>query len=154
MTISLTSPVTGAAISGLTSPTYTLTKDVAPSMYGVQHVVSALGGTQTGVVPHSVGRPFTITATRPPVLKTITYNNSGTVKAVPTNTTKLLVRKDVVCDLAATIHKVGDISISANIPAGAETYDAPSINALFSAAIGALVQVQQGFVDTVKSGVI
>lgn len=49
MTWSPSSPLTGASQSDLTSPTYTLTSDVAPNSNGEQAAVTALGGTQTGV---------------------------------------------------------------------------------------------------------
>jgi hypothetical protein len=65
MAYSPTSPVTGAAQTGLTSPTYTLSTDVAPSINGKQHAITALGGTQTGVNSHSVAAPFTCTFVRP-----------------------------------------------------------------------------------------
>lgn len=52
MTISLTTPVTGAAQTGLTSPTYTHVVDTPPNAYTKQYAVTALGGTQTGVDVH------------------------------------------------------------------------------------------------------
>jgi hypothetical protein len=60
MSFAPTSPVTGAAQSGLTAPTYTLTADVAPAQNAKQYAVTALGGTQTGVISHSVAAPFTL----------------------------------------------------------------------------------------------
>jgi len=71
MTISYTNPVTGAAQTGLTSPTYTLVADIAPDVNGRQWAVSALGGTQTGVRTHSASDPFTITVMRPKVFQSL-----------------------------------------------------------------------------------
>lgn len=59
MSFTLTSPITGAAQTGFTSPTYTLTSDLAPDNNGKQVAVTALGGTQVGVTTHSVAAPFT-----------------------------------------------------------------------------------------------
>lgn len=60
MAYSPSSPVTGGTQTGLTSPTYTLTADIAPSALGKQHAVTALGGTQTGVRTSSAADPFTV----------------------------------------------------------------------------------------------
>lgn len=147
-----TTPIAGFAISGLTSPTYTFVSDVAPSLFGKQVAVTALGGTQAGVTAHSISSPFTATATRPSVLKPITYNSNGTVKSIPVNSTKLLVRKGVSC--LPTVVKVASISISFDIPAGAETYDAANLNALYSAAIGLLQQQGQGLRDSATAGIL
>ena len=62
MAISLTSPITGAAVTGLTSPTYTVAVDTPPNTWSKQWAVTALGGTQTGVdTSSSASRPFTLT---------------------------------------------------------------------------------------------
>lgn len=43
MSFAPSSPVTGAAVTGLTSPTYSLTTDVAPSLNGKQYAITAVG---------------------------------------------------------------------------------------------------------------
>jgi len=63
------SPVTGAPITGFTSPTYTLIADTAPDVNGKAYAVSALGGTQAGVVVSSSSYPFTLLFTRPKVIR-------------------------------------------------------------------------------------
>lgn len=45
MTMNLTTPLTGAAQTGFTAPTYTLTLDVNPAQNAKQWAVTALGGT-------------------------------------------------------------------------------------------------------------
>ena len=70
-----TSPVTGAAQTGLTTPTYTFVADVAPDANGKQVAVTALGGTQVGVTPHSVASPFTGTFVRPKSFKALGQPN-------------------------------------------------------------------------------
>jgi len=42
MTFALSSPVTGAAQTGLTSPTYTVTADTPPDANAKQYAVTAL----------------------------------------------------------------------------------------------------------------
>lgn len=56
MALSLTT-VTGAACTGLTSPTYTMTQQSAGATEKV-YFVSAVGGTQNGVAVHSNELPF------------------------------------------------------------------------------------------------
>jgi hypothetical protein len=46
------------------------------------------------------------------------------------------------------------IKIEVDVPAGADTADAPNIRAAMSAAIGALNQISAGFGDTLVSGVL
>ena len=69
MTFSLTSPITGAAQTGFTTPTYTHVADTAPDVNGRQVAITALGGTQAGVTVHSVASPFSITFFRPKAYK-------------------------------------------------------------------------------------
>lgn len=155
MTITVTSPITGAAQTGLTSPTYTLTADVAPDSNGKQNAVTALGGTQTGVTTHSVASPFTITATRPKVFRSLGKPNpvTGLVRDVPMNTYTVLTRKGTtpsVGQLYATLM----IKTTVSVPAGSDTYDPANVRAALSAHIGALSQQSAGIGDTSVSGII
>lgn len=155
MTITVTSPITGAAQTGLTSPTYTLTADVAPDSNGKQNAVTALGGTQTGVTTHSVASPFTITATRPKVFRVLGKPNptTGLVKDVPMNTYTVLTRKGVL-PLAAQPYVNCMIKTTISIPAGSDTADPANLRAALSAHIGALYQQSAGIGDTSVSGII
>jgi hypothetical protein len=67
--INPSSPITGSAITGLTSPTYTLTADNPPDSNSKAYVVTSLGGTQTGVVAHSNMMPMRVVAKRPARVK-------------------------------------------------------------------------------------
>lgn len=155
MTITVTSPITGAAQTGLTSPTYTLTADIAPDNNGKQNAVTAVGGTQTGVTTHSVASPFTITASRPRTFRSLGKPNptTGLVKDVPVNVYKVLTRKGVT-PLAGQPYAVAIIRTEISVPAGADTYDAANIRAALSAHIGALSQQSAGIGDTSVSGII
>jgi len=155
MTISLTSPITGTAQTGLTSPTYTLTSDVAPDVNGRQWAVTALGGTQTGVSSHSISAPFTVTVTRaknpkgpPPV------NADGFMRGnVARNPVVVLTRKGVV-PVTGQAPVVMLIRTEISVPAGADNADSVSVRAALSAHIGALSQQSSGIGDTAATGVL
>jgi hypothetical protein len=155
MTISVTSPITGAAQTGFTSPTYTLTADIAPDNNGKQNAVTALGGTQAGVVAHTVAAPFTITVTRPKVFRVLGKPNptTGLIKDVPMNVYTVLTRKGVL-PLAGQPYVNCMIKTTVSIPAGSDTADASNLRAAFSAHIGALSQQSAGVGDTAVSGIL
>jgi len=155
MAISLTTPITGIAQTGFTSPTYTITPDVAPDINGKQWAVTALGGTQAGVTTHSVASPFTIMFARPRVFKGLGKPNptTGLVKDVPRNVYKMIVRKGVL-PLAAQPYTNAIVRIEIDVPAGSDTADAANLRALCSAAGGALSQLGAGLGDTLVSGVM
>jgi len=155
MAVSLTTPVTGTAQTGLTSPTYTVAEDSRPANEAKQWTVTALGGTQTGVLPHSISSPFTIAAWKPKVYKTLQWVLTAvgqSVKSIPRNVHKHITRKGVLCanGVASTLIITTEISV----PAGAESYDPLSVKAGLSAHIGALSQQSAGIGDTVVSGTL
>lgn len=150
-----TTPVTGATVSTLTTPTYTIAADTAPSAMGKQYAVTALGGTQTGVLAHSVSSPFTATMFRPQVLKTLAPVNpaTGALKSVPMNDYAILTRKGLL-PLAGQSPKVGSIRSSFSIPAGSDTADAVSLAAMISFHIGMLNQLAEEIRKTALTGTI
>lgn len=155
MTWSLSSPITGAAQTGFTSPTYTLTTDTAPDVNGKQMAVTALGGTQTGVITHSVAAPFTVTFFRPKTYKVLGKTNpvTGLLPGVPINQYKVVTRKGVL-PLAGQPYAGMRVTTIIEVPAGSDTADAPNLRAALSAHIGALSQQSAGAGDTVVSGVM
>lgn len=154
MAIALTT-VTGSAQTGLTTPTYTVTADVAPDVNGKQYAITALGGTQTGVVAHSVASPFTITFWRPKILKILGYLNvnTGQLGAVSMNVYKVVTRKGVI-PLAGQAPRNMVITTTFEVPAGADSADPLSVRAAESLHIGALTQQSAGLGDTTNSGII
>lgn len=150
-----TSPVTGAAQAGFTSPTYTLTQDVAPTPNGKQFAITALGGTQTGVDTHSVSKPFTITFFKPGQLKVLPTPNpvTGVIKKIPSNIYKLVSRKGA-SPLANQANQVARITTIIEVPAGTDTFEPEEIQALLSCHIGVLSQQSSGIGDTVKTGIM
>lgn len=156
MSFTLTSPVTGGAQTGLTSPTYTLVADTAPTNSGKQYAVSALGGTQAGVdTSSSPSRPFTITLQRPPVLRGAPAVNAvtGLLGSVPRNTYKVIGRKGVTV-VTGQAPQVALATLTLDIPAGADSADAPNVRALLSLMIGAINSISSGIGDTAVTGVI
>lgn len=155
MTVTVTSPVTGSAQTGFTSPTYTHVSDNYPDTNGRQVAVTALGGTQTGVTAHSVSSPFTTTVVRPKAYKVLGKTNpvTGLLPSVPTNTFKFITRKGVL-PLAGQPYSIASINSTVTVPAGSDTADPANLRAMFSMHIGSLTQVSAGFGDTVVSGVM
>jgi hypothetical protein len=156
MSFTLTSPITGGAQTGFTSPTYTIATDTAPSNTGKQYAVSAIGGTQTGVdASSSPSRPFTITLSRPPVLRQLPSPNAATglIGSVPRNSYKIIARKGVT-PLAGQTAQVLNATLQVDVPAGADSADPANIRAAMSLLIGSLNSISASIGDTLVTGVI
>jgi len=155
MSFAPSTPVTGAAQTGFTAPTYTISADTAPDVNGKQYAVTALGGTQTGVTVHSVSSPFTFTFWRPKSFKALgpVDPTTGQLRNVPMNVWKAIIRKGVT-PLAGQSFRNAMITVTTEIPAGSDTADAANIRALYSFTIGVLSQQASGIGDTVVSGVM
>jgi hypothetical protein len=154
MTWTPSSPVTGGPQTNLTSPTYTLTADTAPTSLGKQYAVTALGGTQTGVQAHSVAQPFTISFFRPQNLRTLQpVDLSGVLRSVPRNVYKQIVRKGVL-PLAGQSYITMLITTLFEVPAGADLADAPNVRAAMSLAAGVTWAESSDIGDTLISGIL
>lgn len=155
MAFNLTSPLTGLAQTGLTSPTYTLTTDQAPSALGRQVAVSALGGTQTGVTTHTQSSPFTITVYRPAVFKQLGKANpvTGVIANVPRNVFKIVARKGVL-PLAGQAYQTMVCTLVMECVAGADTADPANVRACLSALFGAASQQSAGIGDMLVTGIM
>jgi hypothetical protein len=149
------SPATGAVVTGLTSPTYTLTLDTAPNINGKQYAISALGGTQTSVDINSVSKPFTTTFYRPPILRTLPQANpvTGVIKNVPLNVYKFITRKGAAPAVNQSI-MVPKITTIIECPAGVDTYEPEEIRAMISCHFGIGWEQASGFSVTVLTGVL
>lgn len=155
MAISYTSPVVGAAVSGFTSPTYTLTTDTAPNSNGKQYAVTSLGGTQAGVDTHTVSKPFTMSFFRPLNIRALPPVNpvTGVIKNIPMNTYKHITRKGVV-PAPNQAPMTMRITTVYEIPAGADTYDVANVKAAISAHHGVNWAETQDHVDAALTGII
>jgi len=155
MAFSPASPVTGAAISGFTSPTMTLALDIAPTPYGRQYAISALGGTQTGASPNSPTLPYTVTMVRPTMLKSIAPIKTGSNQLTANNRNiwKMVFRKGAVLNANGTIG-IAISHIDWDLPAGMEAFAAAELKTLISFQIGILWSNAQGIYDTLATGVM
>lgn len=155
MAFSPTSPVTGGAQTGFTSPTYTLAADQAPDVNGKQYVVTALGGTQTGVTAHSTSSPFTVTGWRPKTTKSLGVPNptTGIIPSIPNNTYKVMVRKGSTPAVGQQVRPMV-FSCEFPIPAGTDTNDAANVRAGLSLLIGTLTQISASWGDSLVTGTI
>lgn len=155
MAFTLSSPVTGAAQTGFTSPTYTIAADQAPDVNGKQYVVTALGGTQTGVTVHSTSAPFTITGWRPKNAKALGTPNpvTGVIPNIPNNTYKVLVRKGTT-PASGQATRPMTFTCEFPIPAGSDANDAANCRAGLSLLIGALSQISASWGDTLVTGTL
>lgn len=156
MSLTLTTPITGGAQTGLTTPTYTISADTPPTSSGKQYAVTALGGTQAGVdTTSSVSRPFTVTLQRPATFKSLGPVDpvTGALRSVPRNTFSVIVRKGVT-PLAGQSPVVLLAKTTIDVPAGSDIADAANIRAAMSLMVGTFNQVSAGLGDTLISGVI
>lgn len=149
------SPITGGAQTGFTTPTYSFVSDVAPDSNGKQVAITALGGTQTGVTLHSVASPFTSTFVRPRTFKVLGQPNpvSGRIANVPRNTYKLLTRKGVT-PLSGQPVVNAQVSTTIDIPAGSDLADPANLRAMLSAHIGMLTQLSAELGNTITTGIM
>lgn len=149
------SPVTGGAQTGLTSPTYTIVSDTPPAVNAKQYAVTALGGTQTGVDVHSVARPFTLTMFRPLVTKVLGIVNAATgrLSTVPRNTYTVITRKGVT-PLSGQPSEVMVVETRISVPAGADLADQANLRACLSLHFGAIWAQSAGVGDTAVSGLL
>lgn len=155
MSFAPVSPLTGAAVPGFTSPTYTIAADTAPNINGKQYAVTALGGTQVGVDINTVSKPFTLTFFRPQVLRVLPSINpvTGVVKNVPINSYKCITRKGAAPAVNQQT-QVARITTTIDVPAGTDTYEPEDIKAMISAHFGMLWNQAGGIADTVLTGVL
>lgn len=155
MAFSLTTPVTGAAQTGLTAPTYTVALDTSPDANARQYAVTALGGTQAGVTAQSVSSPFTTSMFRPKVYQGLGKPNpvTGLITSVPRNVYKVISRKGVT-PLAGQPVATMLVTTTIEVPAGSDLADSSNVRAALSMHLGALAQASAGIGDVAILGVL
>lgn len=155
MSYNPTSPVTGSAVTGFTAPTYTLTADIAPGPNGKQYAVTGLGGTQAGVDSHTVSRPFTLTMFKPQRFSMLGMPNpvTGVIKDIPINKWKIVGRKGAKPAVNQPDRPVL-FTLTIDIPAGTDTYEAEEIRAGWSAFVGHLWGNSASICDTFIQGTL
>jgi hypothetical protein len=153
MTI-LSTTVTGAPSSDLTSPTYTLARTTAPDTNGVAANVTALGGTQTDVAANSVDRPFSMLLTWPKAFKsalTSMATVAGLYPSIPTNKVTLTTRKSIGINGGGGFG-IMFIQTSISVPAGAAETDPVTMAAALSCHIGELSADVTGITNILHYG--
>jgi hypothetical protein len=155
MSFSPSSPVTGAAVTGLTSPTYTLTAATASAANVKQYYVSALGGTQTGVTTHSVGSPFAIAMSVPLVTQVASFFSSltGFKGKNPLNRYVIKVVKGCTPATGAP-PQIMTMRMEIDVPAGAENIDAVNVAAALSLIGGVEFANMAGIFATVQTATL
>jgi len=153
MSLTLSGAITGATVSGLTSPTYTPTSITSPNNNSKSWSITALGGTQTGVDVHSASKPFTHTIFGPTSIRGLGTPNpvTGVIKSFPTNNYRLNTRKGVA-PAASQPNQLCRISTVWEVPAGADSYDSANIKAAHSSHVGVLWGNSSSLCDTLLSG--
>jgi len=156
MSFNPSSPLTGAAITGLTSPTHTFVTDSAPDVNAKQWAVSNLGGTQPGASVHSPEKPFTMTVKKPKVLKAAQGYSANLAQFTQTgvNEFTVLFRKgvNILNGYSGVQYRVCEIRLNVKVPAGANN-DSGELKTVFSMAGGAISNQLQGIYDMVTTGV-
>lgn len=153
MTFALTSPITGAAQTGFTSPTYTHVADKYPGTNGVQVAVTALGGTQVGASAHSADKPFTISMDRPQTVKVQGVNANGITTSTGRNKYTIRTRKGMPA-VSGQPALLGMVETTISLPVGVESVSPAEVRAMMSAHIGALSQQAAGVGDTAVTAVL
>lgn len=150
-----TSPVTGAAQTGFTTPTYTHVIDVPPSSLAKQVAVTALGGTQAGVIVHSGSAPFTTTIWRPAQIKQVGKVNpvTGVLPTPPRNVFKYVTRKGVL-PLAGQAYQTMVITTIIELVAGSDLADPANVRAAHSMHFGCIAQQSSAIGDSSITAII
>lgn len=150
----LTSPVTGSAQPGLTSPTYTVAQDQDPDVNAKQWLVTALGGTQTNVRVSTAADPFTMSYWRDKIIKVLgQLNAAGQYTQVPVNKYKVITRKGVIV-ASGQPPRVMLVRTEIECPAGAESFDFVNVQAAMSLHIGGLSQTSSALSSNINTGSI
>lgn len=155
MAFTPTTALPGTAQTGFTSPVYNLAADVSPFPNAKQWYVSTIGGTQSGVLAHTVASPFTISVFKPIVAKVMRALNAMGIATgkVPKNVYKVITRKGVL-PLAGQPYEVMVITTTFEVPAGADIADQNNVRAGCSAHFGVLLDQSANMGNNVLQNVI
>lgn len=159
MSLNPSSPITGAAVTGLTSPTYTYTED-STDQNSRKFVVTALGGTQTGVEVHSIGSPFFLQVSRQPQLKSLPKpNNLGIYPSIPVNEFRIKGVKGATVNgsvAGVSSETLCTLDCRLRVPAGVElsTNDPEELKALLSFLCGFMFSNASGIYDLASTGLL
>lgn len=151
MALNPSSPITGAAMTGFTSPTYSWTEDQAPDGNTRKFVVTAAGGTQTGVEVHSNASPFFVLVRRPGVVKNLPRISpvTGQPIAIPVNEYRVTFYKGATIAGTVNTEAVMVADLRVRLPAGIDlaANDTEELKALLSFLGGFLYSNVSGLYD-------
>lgn len=147
------SSTTGGTITGFTTPTFTLTDDIAPVVNAKQKTVTAVSGVGTGTA-NTASRPFTETFYKPAAVKALPAANpvSGLRGQVPNNQYKLVIRKGGYAAADVPVTAIARLTI--DVPAGMETYNPDEVKSLVSFLVGLLNEESNDLADTLVTSVL
>jgi hypothetical protein len=154
--ITLTTPVSGSAQTGFTSPSFTVVADSPPNAYSKQYAVTAVGGTGLSTVDaHAASSPFTITFQRPANVRSAPIANpvTGVIANSPRNVYSVIVRKGEKPGLNQT-PQVAVLRLDLAVVAGADVTEPDDVRAALSFLLGSLSQVSAGLGDTLINNVL
>lgn len=154
-TINLTGPTTtNGNTPNLTAPTYSFVPGMSTDAYSKVYNVSLLGGTQTGVAIHSTSKNFYVVVKRwKNYLRASAYNLvTGLFGSVPKNKINTHTIKGL--NISASQVENGFLKTEFAVPAGAEAYDAPGVDAMFECHIQVLTKLRAELLDGSKTGTI
>lgn len=152
MTISLTGPTAAITAGGLTAATYTFTADMASDLRSKVYVVTAVGGTQSGVNTHTVDSPKQFIVKKPATfLQPSSYNvTTGRYGKVPKNVTRVIGRGSA--NVATGQVELIPMTLDIGIPAGAFTFDRPNVEASVLMFLAALYDQKEEIVAALRDG--
>lgn len=156
MSVTLTTPVTGSAQTGLTSPSCTIVADRGPDASNSYQVACTTMAGHASIRGSSTSDPFTFTYFRPKVVQTLAglaVTVAGLYGKVGENVHRFLTRKGVLI-AANNLPRLMTIETIVRIPAGADSYDPVNVRAALSGHLGCLTQASAGWGDTLVTNVL
>lgn len=156
MSVSISSPVTGSAQTGFTSPSFTVAVDTPPNAWSKQWAVTAAGGSGLSTVdPHTGSSPFTVTVSRPQNVRSAPLANpvTGAMGNSPRNVFTVMVRKGMRPGVNQN-PQTAVFRCDLSVVAGADVTEPDDVRAALSLLIGALNQQSAGIGDTLINAVL
>jgi hypothetical protein len=144
---------TGGAITGFTSPTFTLVDDVPLVANARQKTVSAIS-TQGTATANSISRPYTATFYKPATLARLPAPNplTGARGSIPNNQYKLVIRKGG--EAAAGVPCQAVVRVTIDVPAGMDSYAPDDVKSMVSFLVGLLNEECNDLADTLITGIV
>lgn len=143
------------ALTGFTTPTYTVAQSTTTIPNGKVATVTAKGGTQPGAVDvHSASRNFSFASQKPSVVRGVApLNSAGQLFNNPINVYGLSTKKGLTV-MSGQPSQHGYMKTQIGIPAGSDLLDPDNVAAMVLAHIMVLSQLVQEIVNTAKTGEI